>query len=41
MEKSEEDFEEEDEDEEKEDVEESRPEVGPPLLTSVAENERE
>ena len=39
MEKAEDDFEEEEEEEEKEDVEEPKPESGPQLLTSIAEDE--
>ena len=39
MEKAEDDFEEEEEEEEREDVEEPKPESGPQLLTSIAEDE--
>lgn len=39
VEKAEDDFEEEEEEEEKEDVEEPKPESGPQLLTSIAEDE--
>lgn len=41
IEKPEDDFEEEEEEEEREDVEEPKPESGPQLLTSIAEDERE
>jgi len=40
IEKPEDDFEEEEEEEEREDVEEPKPESGPQLLTSIAEDER-
>ena len=39
IEKPEDDFEEEEEEEEREDVEEPKPESGPQLLTSIAEDE--